>query len=357
MIDENTPEPGDLAASFARLIASTGPMSIAQFMGEANAHYYASRDPLGADGDFITAPEISQMFGEMVGLWCAHLALEARIARFHYVELGPGRGTLARDALAAMARFGLKPDVHLIEGSPALQAVQRGLGLEARWHDSIETVPNDAPMIVIANEFFDALPVRQLVKTGGHWAERGVDFQNDIFVPVATPRLMDAAIPAPIRAQADQAEDGAILELHPAAAAIGYEIAHRISQQGGAALFIDYGYADLALGSSLQAVKKHFRVDPFIAPGTADLTAHVDFGELARIAASHGLTAQGPANQGDWLMALGLAVRAERLIAANPDHADSVTAALHRLTDSSEMGELFKVLALRHPNWPESAGF
>ena len=230
-----------LADSFRRLIVATGPISLAQFMGEANARYYAGRNPLGGAGDFITAPEISQMFGELVGLWLADMWLGAGGARpVHFVELGPGRGTLAGDALRAMQRFGLEPQVHLVEGSPQLRAVQRAALPQALFHDDLAQLPDDGPMLLVANEFLDALPVRQLVLTDAGWREMMVGSgEAGRFVPMAGDRPMDTAVPEGRRA----AEVGTVIETCPAAAAVVTEAARRLAHQGGAALFIDYGHA------------------------------------------------------------------------------------------------------------------
>lgn len=348
----------DLTEHFRRLIGHLGPIPLAQFMAEANAHYYSARDPLGADGDFVTAPEISQMFGEMIGGWLADLAIRAGALDAVYVELGPGRGTLACDALRVMARAGIVPDVHLVEGSPALRSVQAAVLPQASFHDDIVDLPADRPLLVVANEFFDALPVRQLVLTAQGWRERMVGLAHDAaagdtLVPVAGARPMDAAVPAALA----QGAEGAILETCPAASAIMGELSARVARQGGAILAIDYGYAELAHGSTFQAVARHRRADPFEAPGTADLTAHVDFGALAQAATASGLRVEGIAGQGAFLMALGMGQRAASLARANPAEADAVFAAIRRLTAPDAMGSLFKAMAAVHPTWPESAGF
>ncbi len=259
-----------LATIFARLIAGTGPISVAHFMAESNARYYSTRDPLGAAGDFVTAPEISQMFGELIGLWLADMWVRAgRDEPVHYVELGPGRGTLARDALFAAKRYGLVPRVHLVETSTALKARQLALLPTAQWHDDLSSVPTLGPLLIVANEFLDALPVRQLVRTAGGWRERMVGHDGRKFLFVAGSQPMDAALPPAFR---DEPE-GAIVETCPAAAATIDEVAGRLAAQGGAALFIDYGSDQPRLGSTLQAVRAHLKIDPFAAPGQADLTA------------------------------------------------------------------------------------
>ena len=344
-----------LADTFRRLIGATGPISLAQFMGEANARYYTSRDPLGPAGDFVTAPEISQMFGELIGLWLADLWIRAgRPDAPFYVELGPGRGTLARDALRAMARYGLAPAVHLVEGSTELKRAQLEAVPHARFHADLASVPQDGPMLLVANEFFDALPVRQLVRTSAGWRERMVATdESDAFVFVAGRQPMDAAVP-PARAEA---ADGAIIETCPAAAAVAFELAGRLVAQGGAALLVDYGYDAPQEGSTLQAVARHRKVDPFADPGEADLTAHVDFATLAQIAQSRGARWLGTVAQGAWLRALGIEARAEALAGFAPQHREALMAARERLTAPDQMGELFKVMGLAAPGWPDAVGF
>jgi len=342
------------AASLRRLIATSGPISLAQYMAESNAHYYATRDPLGAAGDFVTAPEISQMFGEMVGLWLADAWHRAGAPRpVHYVELGPGRGTLARDALRAMRSAGLDPAVHLVEASPALRARQAELVPAVIFHHDLASLPEDAPLLLVANEFFDALPVRQLVRTPAGWREVMVGLEGDALVPLAGARPMDAAIPALWR----DAAEGTFVETSPAAAALMQELAGRLARQGGAALVIDYGHAAPRAGSTLQAVRAHEKVDAFAHPGEADLTAHVDFASLAEIARASGAIIAGTAAQGEWLRALGIDHRAAALTRAAPARAAEIEAARHRLVAPDQMGVLFKVLGLAAPAWPQGAGF
>lgn len=344
----------DPGAILRRLIATQGPISLMQFMGEANARYYASRDPLGASGDFVTAPEISQMFGEMVGLWMADLWNRAgRPAPVHYVELGPGRGTLARDALRAMERFGLSPQVHFVETSPPLAALQRQAVPAALVHADLSAIPRDAPILAVANEFLDALPVRQLVRTHEGWRERMVGVRDGQFVPMAGTVPMDAAVPEDRRA----AEPGAILETCPGASAILGELAGRLADQGGGALVIDYGHATASEGSTLQAVRAHRKVDPFASPGEADLTALVDFATLAQVAQAHGARWLGTQTQGDWLRALGIEERAQALSRSAAHRQPSIEQAMARLTDADQMGTLFKVMGLCAPHWPAGAGF
>lgn len=339
---------------FARLISATGPISLMQYMGEANARYYTSRDPLGTAGDFITAPEISQMFGELVGLWLADIWIRAgRPGLVHYVELGPGRGTLARDALRVAARQGLAPQVHFVEGSSALKDIQLAALPQAQWHHDLASLPGDGPILLVGNEFLDALPVRQLVMTEAGWRERMVACQDGRFVPIAGNRPMDAAVPEDRR----EAPVGTILETCPGAAAVTGEVARRLKAQGGAALFIDYGYAEPRFGSSLQALRAHRMVDPFADPGEADLTAHVDFAMLAEVAAAQGCRNLGTVTQGKWLTSLGIDARAASLSRAAPGQADAVETARHRLVAPEQMGDLFKVMGLAAQDWPDGAGF
>jgi len=354
MVSTGKPEPSGLHGLFARLIGATGPISIAHYMAESNARYYAARDPLGARGDFVTAPEISQMFGELIGLWLADIWQRAGTPEGAcYVELGPGRGTLARDALRAMGRGGIAPEVHFVETSPALIALQRAAHPAAVWHHDLSTLPEDMPLLIVANEFLDALPVRQLVHTASGWRERMVGLAGDALVPVVGERPMDAAVPAD---RAD-APDGAIIETSPAAATVVQEVAGRLAAQGGAALFIDYGYTSPQLGSTLQAVRAHQKVDPFASPGDADLTALVDFAALVPMAEACGARWMGTSAQGQWLEALGIEQRAQSLARAAPHSEAAIRAAQTRLTDADAMGALFKVMGLAAPGWPDGAGF
>ncbi|WP_026091126.1 SAM-dependent methyltransferase [Blastomonas sp. AAP53] len=343
-----------LEAVFKRLIGATGPISVAHYMAEANAHYYDRADPFGSAGDFITAPEISQMFGEMIGLWLADQWQRAGKPQLcHFVEFGPGRGTLASDALRAGDKFGFHPQVHMIEGSSRLRQAQQLLLPGATWHDGLDSVPREGPLLIVANEFLDALPVRQIVRTEQGWRERVVVHNGERFLPVAGARPMDSAVPAELM----DSPPGTILESCPAASGMAYEIAMRLKAQGGAALFIDYGYGAPQTGSTLQAVRAHEKVDPFADPGLCDLTALVDFAQLKQIALAGDVECLGPVGQGDWLMALGIAQRAAALAQSQPTKAQDIMTALDRLVSPDQMGALFKVIAYRGPGWPEGAGF
>ena len=333
-----------LAERLARAITLGGPIPVSQFMAAANAHYYATRDPLGAGGDFTTSPEISQMFGELVGLWAADLWDRAGRPEVAWVELGPGRGTLTADALRAMRAAGLTPSVHLVENSPALREVQARAVPRATWHDDVATLPADMPLIVVANEFFDALPVRQLVRGPDGWRERLVACQDTLFLPIAGNPLPPGIMPGAL----DAAAPGSVVETSPASVAIMAGLSAGIEAQGGAMLVVDYGYEGPAVGDTLQAVRGHAYANPFEAPGEQDLTAHVDFATLALAAEASGCRSAGPVGQGAFLTALGIDARAAAL---GPRVADD----RRRLVE--EMGELFRVMAVRHRDWPEPAGF
>ncbi|MFC3443024.1 class I SAM-dependent methyltransferase [Sphingobium rhizovicinum] len=349
-------EPLPLAERLTRQIAAGGPISVAHYMGEANQHYYDSRDPLGTQGDFTTAPEISQMFGELVGLALADMWMRSgRRPEASYVELGPGRGTLASDALRAMERAAVAPRVHLVETSRALRARQSALIPHIVHHDNIDSLPEQGPLLVVANEFFDALPVRQCIRVGDEWRERVVIRREEEgrFIPVAGYRRIESGLP-PI---ANEAPDGAIIESPIMGAGIAYALAHRIAKQGGGAIIIDYGYEGPALGDTLQAVKAHKFADPFANPGEVDLTTHVDFTMLGNMARQAGLRVHGPVGQGAFLQQLGIDARADQLARTAPERASEVEAARHRLTDDQEMGILFKAMAWTHPDWADPAGF
>ena len=345
-----------LGQRLAREIDATGPMPVTRYMAECVAHYYATRDPLGRDGDFTTAPEISQVFGELIGAWLADLWQRAGAPdRFRLLELGPGRGTLMADlwrATARIAGFHAAAKVHLIETSPALRRAQAARIPHAAWHDRLDEVPDDAPLLLVANEFFDALPIRQLVRTDRGWRERMVAHRDGAFVAVAGAGSVEALMPASIL----PSPVGSMFELAPAASAVAAEIGARLAANGGAALIIDYGHVGPAVGDTLQAVKNHAFADPFAAPGETDLTAHVDFAAIAQ--AVRPARAWGPVGQGAFLIALGLDARTEALATrAAPATAELLRSGTARLVGDDAMGSLFKALALTGAEWPQPAGF
>jgi NADH dehydrogenase [ubiquinone] 1 alpha subcomplex assembly factor 7 len=342
-----------LSEGLSAVIKELGPISIAKYMAASNQQYYSTRDPFGQQGDFTTAPEISQMFGELIGLWIGDLWIRSGRQPLHYVELGPGRGTLAADALRAMATIGLIPNVHFVETSPVLRAKQAEQVPSACWHDHVGSLPTDAPLAVVANEFLDALPIHQIIKTEDGWRQRVVDWVEGRFVPAAGKLVPLAIIPAPFL----DAPVGSIIETSPDAIDIARQLAQRIGEQSGAALFIDYGYDGPAIGDSLQAVANHSFADPFDNPGEQDLTVHVDFTTLAEMAELCGVSVHQAMEQGEWLKRLGLAERAQALVDAQPERSSEVEAAFHRLTAPEAMGRLFRVMALTSSDWPVPSGF
>ncbi len=349
-----------LLGELRRLIAVEGPIPIERYMALCLGHpvhgYYRTRDPLGAAGDFTTAPEISQIFGELLGLWTAEVWHGLGRPPFRLVELGPGRGTLMADALRALKAAApdclAAADLHLVETSPTLRAAQkRALPSAApTWHDSIDTLPG-GPAILIANEFFDALPVRQYQRTERGWCERRVGLDGDALAfglsPDPTPEITAEGTP------------GAILTLPAVALDLTRRLGARLAREGGALLAIDYGDLYGGTADTLQAVARHRFADPLEAPGETDLTAQVDFAALARAAAGTGAVVHGPVTQGDFLLALGLAQRAERLAArASPAQAEAVKAGADRLIDRKPrgMGHLFKVMGIAGPDQPALPG-
>lgn len=339
-----------LARKLAAQIRATGPITIAEYMaaclGDPEHGYYMHRDPFGRQGDFVTAPEISQMFGELIGLWClaAHAALGSP-TRFCLAELGPGRGTLMADVLrAARIRpsFGDAAEIVLVETSPRLRAAQEqalsGLHRRPAWIADVGDLPA-VPLIVVANEFFDALPIRQLQRTAEGWAERmvGLDRKGGLAFglrpcQIAGPNLYPL---------------GAVVELRPADGAIVGRLAEQIAGLGGAALIIDYGHAAPGAGDTLQAVRAHRYDSVLSCPGEADLTAHVDFSALATAAESAGAVPRMVLTQREFLLRLGLAERAERLAAGKDEPVRAaVFAARDRLAGEAAMGRLFKVLGI-----------
>jgi SAM-dependent MidA family methyltransferase len=347
-----------LAQVLARRIAATGPISLAEYMAECLLHpahgYYTAREAFGARGDFITAPEISQMFGEMVGLALAQSWLDQGApGAFVLAELGPGRGTLMADIWRATQHvpgFHAAASVHLVEASTRLREQQRAAlpGVDVRWHDHVDTLP-DGPVWLVANEFFDALPVRQFLRNGLGWAERVVGLREGELALGLAPATPLAALAHRL---ADTL-DGDVVEVCPAAAPTTAAIAQRVAR-AGAALIIDYGGWH-SLGDTVQALRAHAPQDILANPGQADITAHVDFEALVRAARAQvpGLGVAGPIGQGRWLEALGMGARAQVLAGEMAPEVCAVHAAAYRrLTHGAEMGTLFKVLALHAPGYP-----
>ena len=384
------PESSPLQSEIKKLITSSGPMPVWRYMELCLTHpehgYYISRDPLGREGDFTTAPEVSQMFGELLGLWivqCWRDQGAPKSARL--VELGPGRGTLMADALRAarmVPEFLASVEIVMVEASPALREIQReklskivrmappphpalspdggegkpsrislspsggegrGEGAAARWVDHFDETLCDRPLFLIANEFFDALPIRQFVKTPRGWCERMVTADESGKLAFA---LAPIASMIDIPAARGEAQDGAVYEISPASAALVQEIARVIAAQGGAALIVDYAHEGIGFGETLQAVAQHKFTGILDAPGEADLSAHVDFAALAQAARASGAKAFGPINQGALLEALGLRERAAQLAQKNPGEAQTIESAVARLTNPAQMGTLFKTLAI-----------
>ena len=356
-----------LQSRIAQLIEAQGPISVAQFMTMAlldpKEGYYATRDPFGAGGDFTTAPEISQMFGEMAGLWLVQAwADQGSPKNPRLVELGPGRGTLMADILrvAQVAPdFVADLEVVMVEASPALQEIQaeklRGLGADVSWQAQFDDSLTDRPLFLVANEFFDALPLRQYVKTERGWCERMVTSANgELAFALAPVPVPSSAIPADRAA----APDGGVYEASPAATALAEDIARTITVKGGAALVIDYGYGEAAgFSETLQAVSGHKFAEALAEPGEDDISAHVDFAALAQAGKRGGASVFGPLTQGMFLANIGIVERAEQLMKANPDEAQKLLGAVERLIGNDQMGRLFKVLAFAPPAVSGMAGF
>lgn len=350
-----------------KLIKSAGPMPVWRYMELCLTHpehgYYVSRDPLGREGDFTTAPEVSQMFGELLGLWAASVwKAMGSPPELRLIELGPGRGTMMADALRALRV--LPPlyqtlNVHLVEINPVLREKQRATLQGARnlaWHENIDDVPQ-GPCVIFANEYFDALPIHQVVRRETGWHERVIELDQSgalTFGAASEPLPhFGVLLPALVRA----APIGAVFEWRPDAEMM--KIARRVRDQGGAALIIDYGHLRSDAGDTFQAIARHSFTDPLNDPGQADLTAHVDFQALARAADDLGARVHGPVTQGDFLTRLGIETRAAALMAkAAPDVSDDISSALRRLIGGGRggMGSLFKVLGVSEPGLTALAG-
>jgi NADH dehydrogenase [ubiquinone] 1 alpha subcomplex assembly factor 7 len=353
-----------LSQRIAALIGAQGPISIAQFMTMAlhdrEAGYYATQNPLGTSGDFITAPEISQMFGELLGLWLAQVWHDqGKPKQPRLVELGPGRGTLMADALRAlklMPAFRDALEVVLVEVSPVLRKVQAETlaecGKPIRWIDGFDSSLADRPLFLVANEFFDALPIRQYVKTERGWCERMVTAGEDGLLTFAVvPTALSAG---QVPANRDGAPLGGVYEMSATGEAILEDIGHTIAQRGGGAIIVDYGYDSPGFGETLQAVSSHQFADVLTDPGSSDLSAHVDFRALGDAAIRGGASVCGPIDQGEFLISLGIVERAERL---SRNNLQNMTFELDRLTKPDEMGTLFKALAIVPKSAPTPPGF
>ena len=356
-----------ISRRIARRIGAEGPLSIAAFMAMAlhdpEDGYYARGSPIGAQGDFVTAPEISQVFGELIGLWCA--LMWQRLGEPDPVilaELGPGRGVLMEDLLRAAAvipTFRRALRLHLVEVSPALRAEQETRLAELRpvWVSRFEDLP-EAPILLVANEFLDALPIRQFMRGQAQWSERMVALDDDnrfVFVDGPESPTASLLIPAVHR---DSVRPGNVVEICPTALAIAAGLGARFIRRPGAALFVDYGYFPSAPGSTLRALHRHCAVSPLAAPGTADLSAHVDFAAFAEAARAGGSTIYGPVPQQRWLRALGAEQRAVVLRArATPRQRQALDAGVRRLLDPDQMGTLFQAIALTSPGLPPPPGF
>jgi SAM-dependent MidA family methyltransferase len=345
-----------LKAKLAAQISQGGPLTVAQFMTaclhDPEFGYYATRPALGEGGDFVTAPLVSQMFGELIGVWAAVAwDLMGRPAPFRLVEMGPGDGTLMSDMLRAAAMapgFGDAADVWLVETSGPLRALQRErLGDGVRWAASLAEVPGEAPLILVANELLDCLPVRQFVRTAAGWAEQVVGLD-------AEGRLAFGLAATPAGTLLPDARDGVVYEQSAAQAALGAELGARVVRDGGAALLIDYGRDRPGFGDTLQAMLRHRKVDPLEHPGEADLTVHADFPAVMEAARAEGAET-AILTQAQFLARLGIGERAEALVRARPDKAPVIGRQLNRLIAADQMGDLFKVCCLHSPGWTPPA--
>ena len=370
---ETPPGGGHLTAildHLTRRIRAEGPVSVAEFMADALYHpdhgYYMTRDPFGRDGDFTTAPEISQMFGELIGAWCTERwKAIGQPDTVHLIELGPGRGSLMVDALRAAdvePEFRSALLIHLVEISPVLREVQRATLAGGAvpvdsicWHIGLETLP-EGPLLVIANEFFDALPIQQFERTDAGWCERLVTIDNGGFQFSLSSPLPSREIFFPCGIL-ETAVCGAIVEVRSVAIAAATQIAARLTRNGGSALFIDYGHRSSAVGDTLQSLRGHAINDALCDPGMADLTAQVDFGAIERSVRSQ-VDVHGPVTQGLFLKRLGIEVRAAALVRnASDTTASEIVSACRRLVDNKQMGGLFKVMALTSHNQSTPPGF
>lgn len=347
------------------LIAAEGPLSVAQFMNlclhDPLGGTYAVRQPIARD--FITAPEISQTFGELCGLWAVQVWYDqGRPERPRLVELGPGRGTLMADALRAIAaavpEFLKDAEVVLVETSPLMKAAQqeklKPLNIGISWQERFDERLADRPLLLLANEFFDCLPVRQYVKTERGWCERTVVVRDGGLAFALAPLPVD---PVFIPSDRHEASEGGVYEIAPTALALAEEIALTVEARGGGALIVDYGYDAPGFGETLQAMAGGDFSDVLEEPGDSDLTAHVDFMALAKAARAGGAAVYGPVTQCNFLAELGIGPRAEKLMLANPGQAGEIAAAVDRLVNPEKMGAIFKALAMVPKNTPHPPGF
>jgi SAM-dependent MidA family methyltransferase len=352
-----------------RSIALQGPMDLATFMamalGDPKEGYYMSGDPFGKAGDFTTAPEVSQMFGELIGIWILDQWQKAECpSPFHLIELGPGRGTLMADMVRTLSQHPKAKEalsLHMVETSPSLQSKQQQAlkgftqqGIKARWHETIESLPKGAPHFIVANEFFDALPIHQWIFHKDKWHERIIGLGKDKNLAFGL---------GPVRDLGDKTcpeapKDGAIWEHAPLASALCQTLARSMAETGGAALFIDYGYKKSALGDTLQALKAHQFADPLHAPGKQDMTAHVNFESLEKAVQTAAPSLSSVlTTQGSFLLEMGLLQRAGQLgTGKNHEEQESIRDAVERLAAPDQMGELFKVMAIL-PQGIDAPGF
>ena len=352
-----------LELELIRLIEAEGPLPLDRYMALCLGHplhgYYMSRDPFGRAGDFTTAPEITQMFGEIIGVWCMHcFELMGRPAVFDLIELGPGRGTLMADLLRAsraMPEFHSRVRVRLIESSSVLRSAQQrtlaAASAPLTWHETLEDIPT-APVLFIANEFFDALPVRQFQRLKQGWGERVIGLRESKLVIGLTPALIDPP------AWAASAPEDEVVEIRPAANHWGLCIGERLKAVSGAALIVDYGHLRSSPGDTLQAVRNHAPIPILESPGESDLTAHVDFEALTRALRSGGAQTWPVQTQQSFLKTMGLDMRAAMLMRnATPHQKRDISAALERVAGPGQMGHLFKVLAATSPGLPRPHPF
>lgn len=346
-----------LAERLRKQIRSTGPLSISHYwvqcLFDPSDGYYTTREPFGTEGDFTTAPEISQMFGEMLAVWWLETVQQNNIGNIALVEIGPGRGTLMADMLRTIAKLdpnaAQKFDVHMVETSDRLTLMQqeklKSYDFSITWHKTIDTLPQKS-LGIIANELFDAIPMRQFVNTTNGWQERCVSINDhgEFGFVIGSTTLDTGVLPKDHGSQ----PIGAIFEHAPAREAMMQLIATHLNQFGGFGLFIDYGHSESGFGDTLQAMKNHKFINALEDQGLVDITSHVDFAALANVAKNHTLRTYAPIEQGAFLLRLGLKTRLERLVLLRPEHRENFVTAFERLTENAQMGSLFRVLGVCH---------